>query len=248
MHKLVLANEIGSVYNTDMVENVITNLTDKELAVIKAVDELGFGSVIQIAKKAGIKRTTVYNFANKLVDARLLGVDIVNGSRRYFAPNNTLSVLEVKETGEAPKRDNLIVLVNAHAIKREINKTLKSKRVDWLIGSPASTDLLGKHYIEAYISKAMNCDLNLRTLRSPLTEPNHKFGSEEVAIESGRILRRTHENLPISTTIIIDEKCTIFVSPVKGGVGYKIVDVELAKSMKLMFDDLWKYSKVIGEE
>lgn len=231
-----------------MVDNVITNLTNKELAVIKAVDELGFGSVIQIAKKAGIKRTTVYNFADKLVDAGLLGVDIVNGSKRYFAPNDTLSVLEVKETGEAKKRDNLIVLVNAQAIKREINKTLNSNHTDWLVGPPSSANLLGKKYIESYIAKAIKNNLNLRTLLSPQTEPNHKFRREEEAKESGRILWRTHKNLPISATIIIDEKSTIFVSPDKGGVGYKIVDAELAKSIRIMFDGLWKYANSIGEE
>lgn len=228
-----------------MVENIITNLTNKEIAVIKAVDELGNASVIQIAQKADIKRTTIYNFVDKLVDSGLLGVKIVNGAKRYYEPNKNLSLIETEKTGETKKANRSCVLVNIQAIKREINKTLKEEKVDFIFALPEINDLLGELFIRKYVHKATKKEANFRIMWSLPNISDKKNINHQKLMTYGRILNKTNHNLFIKSSLIVTKGYTIFVSPTEGGVGYKINDSALSASIKLMFDSFWYNAREI---
>ena len=231
-------------------ENIITNLSGKEVAALKAVDELGDCTVSEIAKKSGLKRTTVYNFIDDLVDSGFLRSQEINGVRHYFSAEETFNLIESEAHGLAGKYQNMTLLTSKQAIKRQIKNTLlsKNRQVDWMVGSPESTDYLGKRFIESYIAEAIKKEIEIRTLRSPLTIPDHRFGSDEAIKNHGRNLRVANSNLLFKTTITIYDDTLTFISPDHDGVGYVIRDQAMAESFRFIFNGLWKYSKLVGEE
>jgi sugar-specific transcriptional regulator TrmB len=59
-------------------------LGDKESAIYLALLELGEGSVIHIAKRANLKRTTVYNLLPDMIQSGLVATGIKRKRRYYF--------------------------------------------------------------------------------------------------------------------------------------------------------------------
>lgn len=73
----------------DIMKNIIKKLqkdldfSEKEAKVYVALLELGEGTVIDVAKKTGLKRTTVYNLIPEMVRSGLVKV-ILKNKKRYF--------------------------------------------------------------------------------------------------------------------------------------------------------------------
>lgn len=231
-------------------EQIITNLSGKEIAVLKAVDELGDCTVSEIAKKSGLKRTTVYNFIENLVDGGFLRSQEINGVRHYFSAEQTFNLLESEAKGVASKFHSLTLLTTKDSIKRQIRETLHAKNtpVDWILGSAESLDFLGKKFIESYMAQALKNGVELRTLCSPSNISNHIFSSNKESNNNSRSLRVANSNLPFKTTVTIHDDTLTFISPEHDGVGYIIRDISMAESFRFIFNNLWETGKDIGEE
>ena len=71
---------------------------------------MGEASVSKAAEKAGISRTTVYNFIGKLASKNLLGKKVINNRRYYYPNNEKLSFLDMPVSGE--ENENKFILFN----------------------------------------------------------------------------------------------------------------------------------------
>ena len=69
-------------------------LTDKESAVYLALLESGRSTVKPIADTAGVKRTSVYNFIDRLVEIGVVNKSVIRG-RRYFEAIEPEGLLEI---------------------------------------------------------------------------------------------------------------------------------------------------------
>jgi transposase len=207
-----------------MTQNIITNLSNKELKIIQSLDESGNMSILELAKATGIKRTTIYNFIEQLVDSGLISMQIINGARRYYPVNKELSLLQASPSGNGCKTQNLQLLISTQAIKNEIKKNLKAGDTTWFLGSKKTTDVIGIKYIE-------------RCLESALAF-NHKIQIITAFEDSALIdkLSRFSTHFKKSTlayeimSLFIFGASTIIISSDKGGVGYTLKDKELSKA------------------
>lgn len=207
-----------------MTQNIITNLSDKELKIIHSLDEFGNMSVLELAKATGIKRTTIYNFIEQLVDSGLISMQIINGARRYYPINKELSLLQASPSGNGCKTQNLQLLISAQAIKNEIKKNLKAGNTTWFLGSKNTTDVIGIKYIEKCLESAQDDNNKINII---------------IAFEDSVLINRLSRfskhikksTLPYEIkSVFIFGASTIIFSSDKGGVGYTLKDKELSKA------------------
>lgn len=70
--------------------------TDKEADIYLALLELGSGSIVEISKKSGIKRTTVYEIINSLLEKSLIAIS-ARKQRKVFIPINPSKLLAISQ-------------------------------------------------------------------------------------------------------------------------------------------------------
>ncbi len=230
-----------------MGKKIYTNLSAKEIAVYKAIQKIRTGTVSQISEASKVKRTTVYNFIDHLVLAGLISEKIVNNKRTY-------SILNQEEIKEFPNKNlkfgNFLCFVGKRNLKEAILLTLDqnpSRKVDWIIDSKTSTELLGNRFFENYIEESISKKIMIRVLRSPVSKGYHKYHSQEAIIRTGRIVRLGQKTLPFHGTMAVFGECVLMISDQYGGIGYLISDRVIAETYKSIFNGLWKYSKILGE-
>src|SRR4051812_48391125 len=83
-----------------LIAQIKTNLgfSEKKATVFLALLQLGETNVIEIARNAKLKRTTVYNILPELVEEGLIAVTSIGKHKRYFVtdPRIILKLLESK--------------------------------------------------------------------------------------------------------------------------------------------------------
>ncbi len=218
-----------------MAENIITNLTDKELAVIQATDSLGSATIIQIAKAAGIKRTTVYNFIDDLVDCNLLSMKIINGVRHYNSIQQSVTMLEATPKGFKDKYNSLQFFSSVAAIRKEFQSFLSGPHFSLHIGSPEKYKLLGDKFMDQYLQKAAQAPTNAHIMYSPQISyfhNNNKYG------ESG-IIMRSFDCLPSKNLFIVSCDRVLFSSTNHHDSAYLIKDQELVDFFNFGFYRVW---------
>ena len=230
-----------------MANKVFTNLSEKEIAVYEAILKIKEGTVSQISEASKVKRTTVYNFIDHLVLAGLISEKIINNKRAY-------SILDKTKIREFPYRkikfEKFLCFLGKRNLKEAILLSLysnASKKVDWIIDSKTSTELLGNRFFENYVERSIVKRIKVRVLRSPVSKGYHKYHSREAIIRTGRIVRLGQKTLPFHGTMAVFGECVLMISDQYGGIGYLISDEVIAETYKSIFNGLWKYSKVLGE-
>src|ERR1044072_8720433 len=97
-------------------------LTDKEARTYLAILELGSTTVKPIAERAGLQRTSIYNFINNLISQGLVTQASVRGRRHYQAVTPT-RILEIQREKTKLLEENLahfLSLFNASERKPRI--------------------------------------------------------------------------------------------------------------------------------
>src|SRR4051812_17727260 len=94
-------------------------LTEKESRVYLAALELGSGTVIDVAERAGIKRTSVYNFIDHLVGLGIVRQSVKEGRKRYQAipPSALLEIQQKRLAALEGRMAELSALTNESAEK-----------------------------------------------------------------------------------------------------------------------------------
>ncbi len=93
----------------------ITGMSEKETQIYLALINLGEGTVIQIAKKSGLKRTTVYNLLPDLIKKGLILSTVNKKTRIYFVEDVRTLQQKLEEKSEQLKRI-LPSLLSMHTI------------------------------------------------------------------------------------------------------------------------------------
>lgn len=224
--------------------NIITNLTEKEIATLKAVDALGSSPVSQIAKKAGLARTTVYNFIDKLVDTGLIAMNEIDGIRLYYNPNTSLSLLEVGSTGLANKYHSIKLATNKETIRKSLTQTASKKRAEikLFVNDKVVTETIGKKFFEAFLAKASATSDSVRVIYT--SQNNMKSILDRSALMKRGNLQLAHSPLSLENIILIFNDSINFISAEQGGISYIINNKSLAASFSLLFNNLWPNEEV----
>ena len=227
-------------------------LKDKKADVYLAALELGSATVIEISKKASIKRTTCYDILMDLIKMGLVS-ETSKGKKRLFIgedPEKILGDLENKEKLLSGILPQLKAVYNIKGVKPKIRfyegkEGLREVYADTLkysgeIAAFASEDVvrtLGREWADDYLKKRVKKNIRVRVIL-PKTEYVSKI------VEEDRELLRTSklidpQKYPFSIEINIYGHKKVALMSSREEMGIIIEGNEVYKTMKLIFELLW---------
>ena len=227
-------------------------LKDKKADVYLAALELGSATVIEISKKAGIKRTTCYDILMDLIKMGLVS-ETSKGKKRLFIgedPEKILGDLENKEKLLSGILPQLKAVYNIKGVKPKIRfyegkEGLREVYADTLkysgeIAAFASEDVvraLGREWADDYLKKRVKKNIRARVIL-PKTEYVSKIvGEDRELLRTSKLIDPQKYPFSIEINIYGHKKVALMSSREETGI--IIEGDEVYKTMKLIFELLW---------
>ena len=233
-------------------------LSEKESVIYLAILQLGQSSVSDIAKKAEIKRTTVYRMIDELIRLGLI-TKVPKTKKNLFIAVNPEILLENLERKEKMIKESLPLfkaIYNTSETKPKIKffegkegiKTLlydsiknnKSKKILWIWPIKDALQILGKDENLNYIRERIKRKIYSKNIRPKEKE----MGIKETASAKKylREVRFSPKNMDYSVTVgIYDNKVSVFSSE-KECFGFLIESSEFTQLMSQIYYVLWNVS------
>ena len=227
-------------------------LKDKKADVYLAALELGSATVIEISKKASIKRTTCYDILMDLIKMGLVS-ETSKGKKRLFIgedPEKILGDLENKEKLLSGILPQLKAVYNIKGVKPKIRfyegkEGLREVYADTLkysgeIAAFASEDVvrtLGREWADDYLKKRVKKNIRVRVIL-PKTEYVSKIvGEDRESLRTSKLIDPQKYPFSIEINIYGHKKVALMSSREETGI--IIEGDEVYKTMKLIFELLW---------
>lgn len=237
--------------------------SDKEAKIYLACLELGSGSVQEIANKAKVKRTTVYNFIDRLVEIGLVSRTQKEKKIIYIAESPeilediqeknrqiTKEVLpDLKKIFESEKYStNFKYYRGKEGLKRIWLDVLKSekKEVFWTISHESATDILGKQFVENYIVKAYEKGIRSKILRNHGQKSSHRYFAPETLKPTNREARELPLGMKLDNSLLIYDNTVASFAPLEENYSFVIESKTFADTMRVFYESLWSMGKPIG--
>jgi sugar-specific transcriptional regulator TrmB len=225
----------------------------KKADVYLASLELGSSTIIEISRKAGIKRTTCYDIVTDLKNAGLIS-ETAKGKKRLFVAENPEKLKKDWQNKEKLIDEilpQLVSIYNVKGIKPKIRfyegkEGLKEVYSDTLkyfteILSFASEDVvkvLGADWADNYIKQRVKKEIHVRAII-----PRTEIIQRGFASKDREQLRMTKlidpQKYPFSIEINIYGHQKVALMSPKEQTGVIIEGAEIYKTMKLIFELLW---------
>ena len=157
----------------------------KEAKIYLALLELGEASVVQIAKSAGIKRTTVYNILPDFINRGIVSTTLKKKRKVYFVEDPRSLKNDIKEKGNVidrlmpellaiqnviPSKPRITFYEGLGGMKELYQDTLdNSKEGETILsytGLSDFSDLMPKEYADYYIGERAKRKIRLRVIAS----------------------------------------------------------------------------------
>jgi len=233
-------------------------LTDKESAVYLAILQLGQCSILDVAKKSELKRTTVYRIIDDLTRKGFI-TKVPKTQKNLFMAENPDILLENLERKEKIIKESLPLfkaIYNTSETKPKIKffegkegiKTLlydslknnKSREILWIWPIKDALQVLGKEENLAYIRERVLLKIQVKNIRPKGKE----LGIKEQAPSTKylREVRYSPKEMDYSATIgIYENKVSVFSSE-KENFGFLIESTEFFQLMRQIYNILWSVS------
>lgn len=228
-------------------------LDGKKADVYLAALELGKATVIEIAKKAGIKRTTSYDI---LMDLKVAGLvsETIQGKKRLFIGENPEKIqkdLQKKESLFSEILPQLKSIHNISGIKPKIRfyegkEGLKEVYTDTLnysgeilmFGSYDVVSILGMDWAKNYLNQRIKKNIYAKAIipGNELMIQNFISRDQEQR-RSTKIIDSKKYPFSIEINIYGHQKIALMSS--KDEMGIIIESAEIYKTLKLIFELLW---------
>jgi len=234
-------------------------LGGKKADVYLAILQLGKSPVLQIAKKAKIKRPTTYDILEDLVAKNLVS-QTFEGKKRLFVaedPKNLKVMIkkqEEKVDEVLPELDSFFNLTThkpkiryyegREGIIQIYEELLKvQKKEHFYIGSiKEMIDVFGKEYMEDWVKRRIKAKIKTSGIRIKSKEAKIKeWGTGKKYLRELKFFPIAVKE-DISNILIFDNKVAI-VSALGESYGLIIESKELALTMKYIWKVLWSASK-----
>lgn len=228
-------------------------LKDKKADVYLATLELGRGTVIEIAKKAGVKRTTCYDILSDLIKDDFVS-KILKGKKRLFVVEDPEKIQKNLENKEKLFSEILPQLKSIHNIigtkpkirfyegkeglKNIYSDTLKYSGEILAFASEDVMRVLGAEWAEDYLAKRVKRDIHVRVVL-----PKTDYIIDKIIGRDRELLRMSKlihpEKYPFSIEINIYGHQKVALISSKEEMGLIIEGGEIYKTMKSIFELLW---------
>jgi sugar-specific transcriptional regulator TrmB len=243
--------------NTQDLEKI--GLTDKKAKVYLAVLEIGQATVIQIARKTLIKRTTIYDILNDLVSQGYVS-EIKKGNKNYILAEDPQILIksferrleEVKDLAPSlfkmfesvTSRPQIRFYEGVEGIRHLLEESLSTKNKEVSYWGPADNmiEILGNVYIEKWLKRRIKAGIQTHGL---LTE-NAPRGSKPYLRSDKSALREVRW---LSTKTIFDgilwlyDNKVMYISSAKDSFGFIIESNNFTEFMKVIFRSMWETAR-----
>lgn len=234
-------------------------LTGKKADVYLAILQLGKTTVVQIAKKAQIKRPTTYDILDDLINKGLVSQTFA-GKKRFFnaePPEALKSLLKKQEEkvdqllpeltslfNITPHKPKIRYFEGREGLRQIYEEILKMKtKEQFYIGSiKEMIDVLGEEYLSNWVKRRIKAGIVSHAIRIKSKEmPIKEWGAGKEFI---RYLKFFPADIKedITNLIIFDNKVAI-VSALAESYGLIIESKELATTLKYIWQIVWAVSK-----
>ncbi|MFB6181491.1 MAG: TrmB family transcriptional regulator [Candidatus Magasanikbacteria bacterium] len=233
------------------------DLTEKEAKVYLSALELGEGTVQEIAKKSGVARTSIYNFIDDLEKKGVISK--INKEKHFLIAPEDPEILLNKIENKAEKFRNLIPeflsidnqsenkpkikfyegLENGvHQIWNDILRTpdIVREMADYNRVTTAISNEVYRNYIDERV------DRNLEAKIIAKAEPN-AFNLKKKDDKELRETRLVESGIFETEIFIYRNKVALISFKQEPYMGVVIEDEKINKTMKWMFDMIWKSLK-----
>lgn len=227
-------------------------LNQKQAEIYLALLELGAASVIGLAKKTGIKRTTVYDILIELEKKGLLS-QTKKGKKRLFLANDPESlgkILEEKKNKLEELMPALKSLINTagtkpviryheglEGIKEVYRDTLKYQGELLAFVTENIIAKLGQKFADEYKEKRKKAQIFAKVIGPDTDEIVEYKKSDNKDLKETRLVPK--DKFPFSIEMNIYGNKTAFMS-FGEQLGLIIESSEIAKNMKFLFELAWK--------
>lgn len=232
-------------------------LSDREQQVYLALLEIGTGSVLEIAKKAGVERTGVYGVLRKLIEIGLVAEAVVGKKRVFIAQDPKRLVDYARETAQAmtDSLPELQSLWNATDLKPRIRYfegvegmrtvledvlTSSDKELRAIVSAEDLFRSVGERWFEDYTKRRIRAGFSLRVVRSRQKDLGERWPTSE---KDRRVLRYAPEPMVFSMTMYVYSNKVILLSTRRENFGMIIESDEFAEHQRQLFEALWVVSK-----
>jgi sugar-specific transcriptional regulator TrmB len=228
-------------------------LTEKKADVYLAALELGGTSVINIARKAGIKRTTCYDILQDLIHQGLVS-EIAKGKKKFFIgedPEKIKKDLQKKESLFNEILPQLKSIHNISGVKPKIryfegkeglieayDDALKYSGEILAFGSEDVYKVLGRDWVEDYIKRRVKKDIRVRAIL-PSTEYLEReiFVRDQAQLRTCKSIKK--EKYPFSIEIDIYGFQKVALISNKEQLAIIIESAEIYNTLKQIFELCW---------
>jgi len=232
-------------------------LTEKESLVYLAVLELGNASVIDIAERAGIKRTSIYNFVDHLVGLGIIRQSLKDGHKRYQAvsPTSLLEIQQKRLTALESRMAELTALTNLEVTEKpriqyfegteqmqQIEKESLECKEELAIWNRKRVieQLGGPEYMEELDRQRRAKGVKIRLIAVKDEDQVFQGGESDETREIR--YAPTGTTLPMAVSIYDTGKVGYITSQAEK-FGILIESRELEQTMRVMFESLWEKCK-----
>lgn len=229
------------------------DLIGKKADVYLAVLELGSGTVIEIARKSEIKRTTVYDILMELEKSGLIYQTTKVNKRLFVAedPEKLKKKLEEKERVLSEMLPQLRSLYNIKGIKPKIKfyegkEGLRQVYADTLnyggeILAFASEDVvkvLGMDWANDYLAKRVKKEIRVRIILPKTEMIERDFNPlDQKQLRASKLVSAKKYPFSIEINIYGHQKIALMSS--REEMGIIIEGAEIYNTLKLIFELLW---------
>lgn len=238
-------------------------LKEKAAKAYLAVLRLQKANPHQIAKEAGIERTTSYVVLEELAEKGLVSKSIDGKKIVYIAePPKTLEIMLNKQqnilqeilpmlqalSGNKTRKPIIKYHESLDGIKQALLESLECE--EKLRRDFASVDdiaeLLGTQFLNRQIKNRVAKKIQVKSLRS--APKSHRISEKDWFLKSSntdllREVRYLKNSFDFSSVIFIYDNTILIISSKKEHFALSVESVDLSKALKTLFDIAWENSK-----
>lgn len=241
---------------------VAIGLTSKEARFYLALLEIGISTVLPVAKKAKLKRTSIYNFIDKLIQLGLVSTFIKNNRHYYKAehPDVLAAIIEAKKESilrSLPALEQVFAANDSQpavktvcgraGIKRVIDSMLESrdKKIKAVIDLDSLMAVLTLKYWTDLADKAIEKGVVIHTLRHEDQKtriPQYKFMRRSEYKDTTIVPRYIPEKIRIPNSMFVYDNTVVILSPENEEWALEIKSKSFSTSLRVFHQMVWEIS------
>jgi len=228
-------------------------LEGKKADVYLASLELGSATVIEIARKAGIKRTTCYDILLDLMESSLI-YETTKGKKRLFIADNPEKIQKKIQEKEKLFSEILPFLKSMHnvsgtkpkihfyegleGIKEAYNDPLKYSGEFFAFGSEDIIKIVGNEWMEQFIKNRIKKRIPVYTILPQTDYTQQKLLERDpLQLRATKLINKN--KYPFSIEIDIYGHSKISLISAKEKLGIIIESSEIHNTLKAIFQLIW---------